>query len=104
MLLGTDLLPLGAFSFRGLTALNSADERLVPLRPARSQQLPSSLTRHIRRQRWQRRIFEQITTRIVVRRGHYLRSFAHALMEHCSPELTETIVKPVITPHRDSDE
>ena len=49
-------------------------------------------------------LFEQNTTRIAVRRGHYLRGFAYAFIEYCSPELTETNVKPVITPSREAEE
>lgn len=49
-------------------------------------------------------LFEENTTRIAVRRGHYLRGFAYAFIEYCAPELTETNVKPVITPSREAEE
>ncbi|MFT3735534.1 MAG: CysB family HTH-type transcriptional regulator [Rhodocyclaceae bacterium] len=49
-------------------------------------------------------LFGENTTRIAVRRGHYLRGFAYAFIEYCSPELTESNVKPVITPGREAED
>ncbi len=38
-------------------------------------------------------LFEVNTSRIAVRRGSYLRGYAHRLIELCSPELTEAAVR-----------
>ncbi|MFT4172452.1 MAG: CysB family HTH-type transcriptional regulator [Rhodocyclaceae bacterium] len=49
-------------------------------------------------------LFEQNTTRIAVRRGHYLRGFGYAFIEYCSPNLTAAAIRPAITPGRDVEE
>ena len=43
-------------------------------------------------------LFPDNTTRIAVRRGHYLRGYAYHFIEQCSAELTEAAVKAAITP------
>ncbi|NMF88894.1 CysB family HTH-type transcriptional regulator [Aromatoleum petrolei] len=43
-------------------------------------------------------LFPANTTRIAVRRGHYLRGFAYRFIEMCSPTLTEMTVRNSITP------
>ena len=43
-------------------------------------------------------LFPANTTRIAVRRGHYLRGFAYRFIEMCSPTLTETTVRNSVTP------
>jgi LysR family cys regulon transcriptional activator len=43
-------------------------------------------------------LFPDNTTRIAVRRGHYLRGYAYHFIEQCSAELTEPVVKAAITP------
>ena len=42
------------------------------------------------------------TTVIAVRRGHYLRGFGYRFIEHCSPELTEAVVRQELNPDRDA--
>ncbi|MGC3963106.1 MAG: CysB family HTH-type transcriptional regulator [Rhodocyclaceae bacterium] len=49
-------------------------------------------------------LFEENTTRIAVRRGHYLRGFGFAFIEYCSPSLTAAVIRPAITPGRDAEE
>lgn len=41
-------------------------------------------------------LFEQNTTRIAIRRGHYLRGFAYRFVELCSKELTEVRVRDAL--------
>ncbi len=48
-------------------------------------------------------LFEDNTTLIAVRRGHYLRGFAYRFIELCEPSLTEPAVRAAISPVRDSD-
>ncbi len=48
-------------------------------------------------------LFEDNTTVIAVRRGHYLRGFAYRFIELCEPSLTEPAVRAAISPARDSD-
>ena len=38
-------------------------------------------------------LFPPNTTRIAVRRGHYLRGYAYRFLEECSPTLTQAVVK-----------
>ena len=46
-------------------------------------------------------LFALNTTRIAVRRGHYLRGYAYRFIELCAPELTETNVKASVAPLRE---
>lgn len=46
-------------------------------------------------------LFNSNTTRIAVRRGHYLRGFAYRFMELCTPALTEPTVRAAAAPARD---
>jgi LysR family cys regulon transcriptional activator len=48
-----------------------------------------------------RDIFPANTTRIAVRRGHYLRGFAYRFIELCSADLTESAVRAALTPSKD---
>ena len=41
-------------------------------------------------------LFERNTTRIAVRRGHYLRGYAYRFLEDCSPALTPAVVKEAL--------
>lgn len=41
-------------------------------------------------------LFPENVTRIAVRRGHYLRGFAHRFIELCAPELTEAAVADAV--------
>lgn len=43
-------------------------------------------------------LFECNTTRIAVRRGHYLRGFAYRFIELCLPALSEAVVRSSILP------
>jgi len=47
------------------------------------------------------RLFEANTTRIAVRRGHYLRGYTYRFIELCSAELTEGIVRAAVAPNGD---
>jgi LysR family cys regulon transcriptional activator len=38
-------------------------------------------------------LFEENTTYIALRRGHYLRSFAYRFIELCSPKLDEETIR-----------
>ncbi len=46
-------------------------------------------------------LFPANTTRIAVRRGHYLRSYAYRFIEFCSEQLTEATVRAAASPPRD---
>jgi LysR family transcriptional regulator, cys regulon transcriptional activator len=46
-------------------------------------------------------LFPANTTRIAVRRGHYLRGYAYRFIELCSPALTEAAVRSAVTPARE---
>ncbi len=46
-------------------------------------------------------LFPANTTRIAVRRGHYLRSYAYRFIELCSGQLTEATVRTATSPPRD---
>jgi LysR family cys regulon transcriptional activator len=46
-------------------------------------------------------IFPINTTRIAVRRGHYLRGFAYRFIELCSADLTENAVRAALAPSKD---
>jgi LysR family cys regulon transcriptional activator len=46
-------------------------------------------------------IFPTNTTRIAVRRGHYLRGFAYRFIELCSADLTENAVRAALAPSKD---
>ena len=48
-------------------------------------------------------LFAANTTRIAVRKGHYLRGYAYRFLEYCSPVLTEQTVRNAVAPDRDSD-
>ena len=48
-------------------------------------------------------LFNDNTTVIAVRRGHYLRGYAYRFIELCEPSLTEPAVRAAISPARDSD-
>ncbi len=48
-------------------------------------------------------LFADNTTRIAIRRGHYLRGYAYKFIELCSTELTEAKVKEALTPSNASD-
>lgn len=48
-------------------------------------------------------LFENNTTRIAVRRGHYLRGFAYRFIEYCSDDLTETTVRAISAASRDPE-
>jgi LysR family cys regulon transcriptional activator len=48
-------------------------------------------------------LFEDNTTVIAVRRGHYLRGFAYRFIELCEPSLTEPAVRAAVSPAKDSD-
>jgi len=41
-------------------------------------------------------LFELNTTRIAVRRGHYLRGYAYRFLEDCSAALTPDVVKEAL--------
>jgi LysR family cys regulon transcriptional activator len=41
-------------------------------------------------------LFDRNTTRIAVRRGHYLRGYAYRFLEDCSPALTQPVVKEAL--------
>jgi LysR family cys regulon transcriptional activator len=43
-------------------------------------------------------LFDVNTTRIALRRGHYLRGFALRFIEYCAPDLTEARVKAALFP------
>ncbi|MFP5440557.1 MAG: CysB family HTH-type transcriptional regulator [Gammaproteobacteria bacterium] len=46
-------------------------------------------------------LFGSNTTRIAVRRGHYLRGFGYRFLKQCAPALTETAVKEALAPQRE---
>jgi LysR family cys regulon transcriptional activator len=46
-------------------------------------------------------IFPANTTRIAVRRGHYLRGFAYRFIEFCASDLTEAVVRAALEPGKD---
>ncbi len=46
-------------------------------------------------------LFANNTTRIAVRRGHYLRGFAYRFIEYCAPTLTETVVRASLAPPKE---
>lgn len=48
-------------------------------------------------------LFAANTTRIAVRKGHYLRGYAFRFLEYCAPVLTEQTVRNAVSPDRDSD-
>jgi len=48
-------------------------------------------------------LFEANTTRIAVRKGHYLRGYAYRFIELCAPALTEPTVRAAITPEREAE-
>jgi LysR family cys regulon transcriptional activator len=43
-------------------------------------------------------LFGQQTTRIAIRRGHYLRSYAYRFIELCSSALDESTVRSALNP------
>lgn len=46
-------------------------------------------------------LFPPNTTRIAVRRGHYLRGFAYRFIELCSANLTEATLREALSPRKD---
>jgi len=48
-------------------------------------------------------LFEQNTTLIALRRGHYLRGYAYRFIELCSSTLTEPVVRAALKPTRDAE-
>lgn len=46
-------------------------------------------------------LFGSNTTRIAVRRGHYLRGFGYRFLNQCAPALTEAAVKEALAPQRE---
>lgn len=46
-------------------------------------------------------LFARNTTRIAVRRGHYLRGYAYHFIALCAPALTEAAVRAAVSPHRE---
>lgn len=48
-------------------------------------------------------LFETNTTRIAVRRGHYLRGYAYRFIELCEPALTEAVIRSGVTPSNDDN-
>ena len=48
-------------------------------------------------------LFEQNTTLIAVRRGHYLRGYAYRFIELCSSALTEDTVRATLNPAKDTE-
>ncbi len=49
-------------------------------------------------------LFEENTTRISVRRGHYLRGFAYRFIELCSSALSEPTVRAALKPTKEFDD
>lgn len=49
-------------------------------------------------------LFASNTTRIAVRKGHYLRGYAYRFLEYCAPVLTEQTVRNAVAPTRESDD
>jgi LysR family cys regulon transcriptional activator len=47
-------------------------------------------------------LFASNTTRIAVRKGHFLRSFAYRFLEYCSPLLTEQTVRNAVAPGKEA--
>jgi LysR family cys regulon transcriptional activator len=48
-------------------------------------------------------LFEENTTVLAVRRGHYLRGFGYRFIELCAPQLTEAAVRAELAPTREND-
>jgi len=48
-------------------------------------------------------LFEENTTRIAVRRGHYLRGYAYRFIELCSTELSEPSVRAALKPAKEAE-
>jgi len=48
-------------------------------------------------------LFENNTTRIAVRRGHYLRGYAYKFIELCASDLTEAHIKSALLPPMEQD-
>ncbi len=48
-------------------------------------------------------LFALNTTRIAVRKGHYLRGFAYRFLEYCAPVLTEQTVRNAVAPGKEAD-
>ena len=46
-------------------------------------------------------LFPFNTTWLAIRRGHYLRGFVYQFIEQCSPQLSESYIKNVLTPVRE---
>jgi LysR family cys regulon transcriptional activator len=43
-------------------------------------------------------LFRANTTRIALRRGHFLRGFAYRFLQECVPDLTEKVVRDAVVP------
>jgi LysR family cys regulon transcriptional activator len=48
-------------------------------------------------------LFAENTTRIAVRKGHYLRGYAYRFIELCAAGLTEAVVRAAISPERETE-
>ena len=48
-------------------------------------------------------LFTTNTTRIAVRKEHYLRGYAYRFLEYCSPVLTEQVVRNAVAPRKEPD-
>jgi LysR family cys regulon transcriptional activator len=48
-------------------------------------------------------LFASNTTRIAVRRGHYLRGYAYRFLEYCAPVLSEQTVRSAVAPGKEAD-
>lgn len=48
-------------------------------------------------------LFEANTTKIAIRKSHYLRGFAYRFIEHCSPALKEVVVREAVAPSKDAE-
>lgn len=49
-------------------------------------------------------LFESNTTRIAIKRGHYLRDYAYQFIQLCSQELNKEIIKSTLEPNLDYDD
>jgi LysR family transcriptional regulator, cys regulon transcriptional activator len=47
-------------------------------------------------------LFEQNTTKIAIRKGHYLRGYAYRFIEQCAPTLDEAAVRRAVAPAREN--
>lgn len=49
-------------------------------------------------------LFATNTTRIAIRKEHYLRGYVYRFLEQCSPVLTEQIVRNAVAPRKEADD